>query len=438
MAEIIFCTSCGTPFDLSKSACTCGNVMAFSEKNELANKLSKIEKYQLINSHHGSEVQEIILNELPSYNLSKTYFIGSSAKQDYENKVYYIKNCLIPNVTVWKNAVQEADAILANDKVELYGRLLGITDFAIREFFGKFALKGNEAEIFEEYRDFSKYELSKVMNDYNITLDDIQTTNFETIGIDVFNAISDTLHNGSFLELADKEELTKDDFNKVKGEVAVAVAGQLISGITSMISQNSQAISNVREADSNLNKKLSHISKLSQSLMIEEQEINKYKMLFDKSDLIIDTCYNKILKPIVDELKKDPVYIKYKIAREPYDLQESRIEIENQALKVNLEVSFWRSLLSNARGNFNYHLNKRLKVINSLERYNSINKKLKEKRHKSLKAKFNYEVDKTELFRQYELENRRVLRETEIIKKNKDTVVQFFNVLKIIKGNIIR
>lgn len=437
MTKVIFCSTCGTAFDLNKSSCSCGNIMTMTEKNMLADKFSKIERYQLINSGYGSQVQEL-KNELPLYDLSKTYYRGSSAKRDYEIKVSFIKDSLIPQITEWKNIVQDADAILAKDKVELYGRLLGITDFAIREFFGKFALKGNGAEILEEYRDFSKYELTMVMNDYNLTLDDIQTTNFETIGIDVFNTISDTLHNGSFLELDDKGEFTNDDLNKVKGELAVAVAGQIISGITNIISQNSAAIKNVRIADNNLNEKLSHISKLSHSLSIEEQEINKQKQLFDKSDLIIDSCYNKILKPIVDELKNDPIYIKYKIAREPYDLQENKIEIENQALKINSEVSFWRCLLTGAYKNFNHHLNNRLKVINSLEQYNSINKKLNEKRHKSLSAKHNYEIDKTELFRQYELENRRVLRETEIIKKNKDTVVQFFNVLKTVKENIIR
>ena len=437
MTNVIFCTTCGTPFGVNNSTCACGNIMTFSEKNELANKVSKIEQHQLIKNSPGAHVQ-IIQDELPLHALSKNYIRGSSAIRDYETKVSHIKENLIPQITEWKNIVQDADALLANDKVELYGRLLGITDFVIREFFGRFALVGNGAEIFEEYRDFSKYELTKVMSDYNITLEDIQTTNFETIGINVFNSISDTLHNGSFLELADKKEFTDDDFKRVKGELGIAIAGQIISGITDMISQNSEAISNVRTADSNLNEKLSHISKLSQSLRIEEQEIIKQKQLFDKSDLIIDTCYNKILKPIVDELKKDPVYIKYKIAREPYDLQENKIEIENQSLRINSEVSFWRCLLQGGRSNFNHYLNKRLKVINSLEEYDSINKKLKEKRHKSLSGKTKYEVDKTELFRQYELENRRALRQTEIILKNKDTVVQFFNVLKTVKENIIR
>ena len=435
--DIIFCSSCGAALNINKNKCSCGAIMTTTEKKVLADKISKIENNKLINTTYGNQVKEIC-DDLPKYDLDKRYFRASSAKRDYEYKVSYIENELIPQVTEWKNVVQEADSILARDKVELYGKLLNITDFAIREFFGKFAVPGTPAEVFEEFRDFSKYELYNVMNDYNITLEEIQTVNFETIGVDVFNAISDTLHNGSFLELADKDKITNDDLNRVKGELGVAVAGQIINGISNVISQNSEAISNVRQADSNLNDKLSHISNLIHSLGIEEQEINKQKMFFDKSDLIIDTCYNNILKPIVDALKNDPVYIEYKNARTPYDLQENKIELENQALQIKTKVSFWRCLLSGAKRNFNHYLNLRLKKLNSLDDYNSINNKLKEKRHKSLKAKLKYEVDKTELFREFELINRRVLRETAIISANKDTVIQFFNVLKIVKGNIIR
>ncbi|TXD81867.1 hypothetical protein ESY86_16720 [Subsaximicrobium wynnwilliamsii] len=437
MTEVIFCNSCGNGITINTSRCSCGNIMTFNEMKDLSEKFSKIEKYQLIKDSPASQVQ-LTQDELPLHSLSKKYFLGSSAKSDYEKKVSHIQKNLIPQITEWKEIVQNADEILAKDKVELYGKLLGITDFAIREFFGPFALKASNAEMFEEYRDFSKYELSKVMNDYSISLDDIQTTNFETIGIDVFNSINDTLHNGSFLELAEKDEFTDDDFRKVKGELGVAIAGELIKGIGNLIGENIDAIGNVREADSKLNEKLSHISKVIQSLSIEEQEINKRKTLFDKSDLIVETCYNKILKPIVDELKRDPIYLEYKLAREPYDLQQNKIEIENQALKIHSNISFWKALLNNSKKNFNHHLNKRLTIIDSLKEYDLLNKKLKDKRHKSLKAKNIYEEDKTELFREYELENRRILREVDVVKNNKKTVTEFFNVLKIVKENVIK
>ena len=290
--------------------------------------------------------------------------------------------------------------------------------------------------IFAELRDFSKYELSKVMHDYNIELDDIQTVNFETIGIDVFNSIGNTLHNGSFLKLSNKDSITDADIRGVKAEIGVAIAGELINGISNMISQNSDAIRNVREADSNLNEKLEHISNVSSSLRIEEQEINKHKQLFDKSDLLIDTCYNNIMKPIVFEFQNDPTFLEYKNLRKPFDLQQDKIEIENQALMVDINISFWGCLLKNSKRNFNSYLNKRLKFLNSHEEYYQINDVLKEKNHKSLDLKLQYEIDTLEAFKQFETVNRRILRKLPIVTNNNETVQKFLSVLKTVRTNI--
>ncbi|WP_405296661.1 hypothetical protein [Algibacter sp. Ld11] len=435
MLNLIFCSNCGSPSKLSDETCKCGNKMSLSEKNGISDKFSKIESFKLITKSPKNAVSNA-LKKIPEYTLDKKYYKGSSAKRDYKTKVEFIKDNLIPQITEWKNIVQEADTILAKDKVELYGRILGITEFIINDYFGQFRVKNNDFQIFEEYRDFSKYELSKVMHDYNIELDDIQTTNFETIGIDVFNSISDTLHNGSFLELADKDKITDSDLKKVKTEVGAAIAGEVIKGITNMVSQNSDAIRNVRMADSNLNEKLSHISNVYSSLRIEEQEINKNKQLFDKSDAIIDTCYINILKPVVEELKKDQTYILYENERIPFLQKQNKIEIENQALNVNVQISFWSCLLSTAKSNFNKYLKERLQQIDSFEDYNLLNDKLKEKKHSSLKAKKLYETNSLEAFIEFEKEHRNKLKKIPAYVNNYKTVVKFNEVLKQVKTNI--
>lgn len=435
MSENIFCTNCGNTLKVNSEVCSCGNVMSLEVRNEIANKVSKIENFKLITNSPENKIKKI-QDELPDYYLSKKYYRGSSAKKDFTKKVNYIKNKLIPEITEWKDKVEEADRILANDKVELYGRILGITEFVINDVFGRFNNKNKHLGIFAELRDFSKYELSKVMHDYNIELDDIQTVNFETIGIDVFNSIGNTLHNGSFLKLSNKDSITDADIRGVKAEIGVAIAGELINGISNMISQNSDAIRNVREADSNLNEKLEHISNVSSSLRIEEQEINKHKQLFDKSDLLIDTCYNNIMKPIVFEFQNDPTFLEYKNLRKPFDLQQDKIEIENQALMVDINISFWGCLLKNSKRNFNSYLNKRLKFLNSHEEYYQINDVLKEKNHKSLDLKLQYEIDTLEAFKQFETVNRRILRKLPIVTNNNETVQKFLSVLKTVRTNI--
>lgn len=435
MSKTIFCSKCGSPLKLSDTVCKCGNLMSLSDKNKITSTLSKIESFKLISKSPKNEVNTS-LGKMPEYNLAKTYYRGSSAKRDYEAKVGFIKDNLIPQITEWKDIVQDADAILAKEKVELYGRILGITDFIINDFYGPFRVNNTDLQIFEEYRDFSKYELSKLLHDYNIELDDIQTSDFGTIGIDVFNSIGNTLHNGSFLKLADKDEITDTDLKTVKAEIAVAIAGEIIKGITNMVSQNSDAIRNVRTADSNLNEKLSHISNVYSSLRIEEQEINKHKQLFDKSDAIIETCYNNILKPIVEELKKDPIYIVYEKARIPYNLQQNKIEIENKALNIEVQISFWHCLISNAKSNFNTYLKKRLQNLESFEDYNNLNDKLKEKKHKSLKEKKQYDINCFNAFKNFEKEHRRELKKIPAFVNNHKTVVKFNEVLKQVKTNI--
>src|SRR5690606_14101309 len=105
------------------------------------------------------------------------------------------------------------------------------------------------------------------------------------------------------------------------------------------------AIKNVRLADKELNEKLKGISNVINSLSIDEKEIEKQKRLYDKSDIILDTCYSKILKPIVDQLNNDLVYLEYKTARKPYDDEQEVIKLNNEALDTRIKVSFWSCLL---------------------------------------------------------------------------------------------
>ena len=120
MSENIFCTNCGNTLKVNSEVCSCGNVMSLEVRNEIANKVSKIENFKLITNSPENKIKKI-QDELPDYYLSKKYYRGSSAKKDFTKKVNYIKNKLIPEITEWKDKVEEADRILANDKVEFLG-----------------------------------------------------------------------------------------------------------------------------------------------------------------------------------------------------------------------------------------------------------------------------------------------------------------------------
>ena len=271
------------------------------------------------------------------------------------------------------------------------------------------------------------------MTEANLSFSDIKTVNFGSIGNDIMNSVGYTLSEGSFKELSKKSEWSKSDIKTVKTEVGLAVAGQLIAGVSNMISQNSQAIKAVREADKELNKKLEQISNIINSLSIEENEIEKQKRLYDKSDIILDTCYNKVLKPIFNELNSDPVYLDYKAIRKPFDNQQELIKIDNELLNTKIKVSFWSCLLKNKNQNYLSSWQKRIKQLGKLERYKERISFLNIKVHKSLEDFKNFEIQKTLEFQEYEKVNRRTLKTIPAISKNSNDVIKFAGVLRQVK-----
>lgn len=280
------------------------------------------------------------------------------------------------------------------------------------------------------------YRLSETISNSNLNFSDIKTVNFGSIGNDIMKSVGKTLTEGSFKELSKKSEWSKSDIKTVKTEVGIAVAGQLIAGISNMIGQNSEAIKAVREADKELNIRLKKISNVINSLSIEENEIEKQKRLYDKSDVILDTCYVKVLKPIVDELNADPVYLEYKNARKPFDNEQETIKIDNELLNTKIKVSFWSCLLKGKNQNYLSNWKKRIIQIGKLDRYNELINSLNIKPHKSLNDFKNFELKKTAEFEEFEKINRKTLKTIPAISKNAKDVIKFAGVLKQVKTNI--
>lgn len=406
------------------------------EKKEITHKLTNINNNILIDDNLKKQTEESTEALFLFYMLSGTYFRNSSAKRDYQKKVDYLKSNLIPKVNEWRESIENAQKIVAKDKVEVYGRIITITDFILKEFFGPFTVKENGLQIFEEYKDFGRYKLSETILEADLSFSDIKTVNFGSIGNDIMNSVGNTLSEGSFKELSEKKEWSQSDIKTVKTEVGVAIAGQLISGIGNMIGQNNQAIEAVREADKELNKKLDQITKVINSLSIEENEIEKQKKLFDKSDIILDTCYEKILKPIVTDLNKDVTYLDYKKARKPFDDEQEIIKIDNELLDKKIKLSFWGCLFRNKSQNYLFGWKNRINQTEKLDRYNELTRSLKTSVHNSLKDFKEYEIKKTLEFKEFEKTNRKILKTIPAISMNAKDVIKFAGVLKQIKNNI--
>ncbi|NKI25396.1 hypothetical protein HCG49_02340 [Arenibacter sp. 6A1] len=435
MANTIFCTNCGAQLTYTISSCTCGYSMSTSEKNEIYGKLQTVDNFQFIDSSQGKLIAERF-NQLEEYKLDRTYFRGSSAKKAYERKSHFIQKSLIPNVNSYAKTISEAEKILAIDKVEVYGKIVNITDFVLKEFFGPLAVKDNNLQCFIEFSDFGKYELSETIVQSNLDFSDIKTTNFGSIGNNIMSSVGRTLENGSFKELSKKDHWSESDIKTVKAEVGIAIAAEAINGALKMMEENSQVINDVRVADEKLNDKLSQISNVFNSLTIEEKELAKQKRLFDTAGVTLDSCFEKNLKPIMEELKKDAVYIKYSKERKQYDLKQEKIKIDNEVNSTSVDVSFWSCVLFSARYNYKRLFKKRLKKVEKLEEYVSINSTLKEGFYSTLLELQSYHKLETEKFIEFEKINRRELKRLPVIANNQNVVRGFVPVLKTVRTNL--
>ncbi|MBE7628498.1 zinc ribbon domain-containing protein [Tenacibaculum piscium] len=434
----IFCSNCGSSLQPHQSSCgECGNSMNSSEIQQIENKLQKINQVVLVDNSLKTQLNQSFKG-LDNYKLSSTYLMSSSAKDDLEEKVDYLKGCVLPDFEAFRKDIKQASTQLGQDKVQVYARIMGITEFVLREFFGPLAIKENNLQIFEEFRDFSEYELKETMIDYHLDVSDIQQIDFGTVGNNIGNVIISSLENGHFSTISDKNEFTKGDLKKVGNEMAVGVGIELLSAGVKALQQNSQMIKKVREADYDLSAKIDGIKDRIQSLEIDKQEIIKEKRLYDKCDVILDTCFEKVLKPVVNQLKENAVFTTYQENRKPYDLANKIIKIDKEAQEKPITVSFWKTLLSSKSAYFIAYAKSRRELLGKekAQEYETIKNQLKQGYHKSLENQLKYEQNSTENFKEFEKINRRTLKALPVIVNNKEDVFKFAGVLKKIKTQL--
>lgn len=435
MIDTINCTNCGSEIKSNIAKCNCGYSMSVAERNDIINLIRNAESIILIDENIGIKARSVY-KELEGFELDKKYYRSKSAKNDFSKKNKFIRNKLIPEINNWHKKVTQAEQQIANEKLEVYGRMYQITDFIINEFFGRFKIKEDNLEFFLEIRDYSKYEIAETMITSNLDFSDIETTDLGAIGMNMLSSGFNALENGSFTELAKKSEWSKSDRNRVAAEVGIAMGAEIINGIGNLLIQNSEKIKNIREANLKLNKEMSRIGGVMSGLSIEERELKKLKRLYDRCDLVIDITYKYKLLPIVIEYINNPLYLDYKTKRKPYDLGQEKIQINETVLNEPISLSFWGSLLTGKKSNFAKAWNKRLKSTDLESKYNQINLELKESSHKTLNELFDYESIKTERFREFEKSHRKLIRREDIWKDNYEKVQDYAAIFKNIKKHI--
>lgn len=435
MIDTINCTNCGSEIKNNISKCDCGYSMTNQEKNEITTLIRKANSVKLIDENIGLEVKEIY-RDLDLYELDKTYFRSKSAKKDFSKKNEFISKVLLPEISFYRESLMEAQQQIAKEKLEVYGRVYQITDFIINEYFGRFTIKENNLEFFQEIRDYSKYEIAETLGVTNLDFSDIETLDFGKIGSNILSSGFSALENGSLKELAKKSDWTKADKNRVAAEVGVAMGMEVINGVANLINQNSDAIKHVREANLNLNNEMRKVGGVISGLSIEEKELKKLKRLYDRCDLVIDITYKYKLLPIVTNFVKDPLYIEYKRIRKPHDLEQERIQLDETILKENINLSFWSSLFRSKKSNFSNSWKMRIKSANLDSKYTAVKLELKESSHKTFNELLNYKDIKTEEFRKFEKLHRKDIRRQNVFKNHMNEVMEYAAIFKNIQKHI--
>lgn len=435
MKDTINCTNCGSEIAENVSKCYCGYSMSTTERNEIATLIRNANSVKLIDKNIGNEVKEFY-RDLDIYELDTTYFRSKSAKRDFAKKNEFIRNVLLPEINFYRESIMEAEQQVAKEKLEVYGKVYQITDFIINEFFGRFRIKENNLEFFQEIRDYSKYEIAETLCTSDLDFSNIETTNLGTIGSNIISSGFSALENGSLKELSKKSEWTKSDANRVAAEVGVAVGVEVLNAVANLINQNSEAIKHVREANLKLNNEMRKVGSVISGLSIEEKELKKLKRLYDRCELVMEITYKYKLFPIVSNFSQNPVYIEYKNKRRPHDLGQERIQLDETVLKEQINLSFWGSLFKGKKSNFMNSWNYRIKSTKLESKYERVSSGLKEMPHKTLNELFNYKSIKTEEFRDFEKIHRKDIMKQNVFRDHINQVKDYATIFKNIQTHI--
>lgn len=437
MATNINCTNCGREIATTSPKCICGYKITEAQLKLSTKRHEEIENTEWIDPIF-SEIAITYINSLPTYNLDcGYYFLASSIKYDFERKVNFIIDKLNPSIQEWSNELNNSKVELGKLKTSLYQEIHHTTATIITEFLGPLHVSNKEIKIFNDFNLLSLNTVFKTCDEYNIDISTIQTTTFSSIGENVLKS-SLSIASNSFNQIAlNSSEFTKNDFNKLKNDLKINAAAQILTGLTNMLTQNIAAIKEVRKIDRELNSKVEKVLDFSNNLSIEQNEFIKKMKSHSKAKFVFEQCLKKIILPVIKEMNKNPLYIEYKSNREPFDHHLNRIQFEENILKTKVSVSFWKAIFYNQSKLFQYSFNKRLKISNKSSDYQISIQKSNHKPHELFEDLINYRTTINTEFKLFEKKYRNDLKNESYYIKNISKVLGFAYTLKTIKEQFL-
>jgi hypothetical protein len=435
MMKNIFCPNCASALKVSETVCKCGYEVSSETKKELSTKLNNIhginftDNTLLSNIHAGFE-------KINDFNLEKTYYRSSTAISDFESKTNILNVDIIKPINEFKKDVIEKGEKAAYTKVEVCNKILDITNFVLKDFFGPLTVKDNGVKEFISFKQFSETAMTKTISTYKLNPSKLKVSSIGEIGNRIGGSVVNTFESKSFQAIMKKDSLTKHDYKQMKTEVGVAIAAEAISAITDALTENSEAIKQVRKADNKLIKNIEKLSTTTNSLKIDEKEIFKKQKFYDIANLTLDTCFNTILKPIMKDVYKDTTFIQYIKEREFFHIQKEFVDFNKELSNISVKIPFWDILFKNKNKIFRKAWVQKIDQSSFRDRYLSLQKYLEPDMFNSIDNVNTYEHNYIMSFKEFEKTKRRELNQLNPIKNNKPEVVKFLAVLKQVKLNL--
>lgn len=439
MRDNNFCPSCGKDVNINGEEifCDCGAVNNSNKLRSSQRGLIQFDEEEFLPEAYRGEVEYLLDEGLKAFKLDGLYFRASSAKKDLNAKVDFISNSMIPSLNEWKELLEFCEDQIIEHKSKIALKIFDITNLILKEYYGPYKINPIIQE-FQSLRDFSMYNvrLDLEKSDLNFEIEN-QLALSNVIGGSLESGV-DTFFSSHVFEKAEKSnlELTEGDLKLAGIGAGISVLGNMVTGISDVLGQNSDIIEKVRQADLDLNSEIDKISKTTQSLAIHENEIIKRKRGLITEEVILDYCNNISLNPVFEKCFEEPKYIEYKNGRHDLDVGVLKTKFEEDILSEKVKVSFWRVLMCSKRSLFKKAWKERLKNNENYHHYRRYNEILSTNEPTILEDIFAFKRNNDQKFREYEKKHRINFENSPSFISAKSKVNAFTLVLKRIKKNL--
>lgn len=368
------------------------------------------------------------ISMLSDAKLDSTYVRASSAVRDFEQKKSATQN-LLNSYKIWVMDIKEAEKEVFKERGKCAVKVYQLSNLIINNFFGRY----KSSAVIDEYRRISDVKVFLPNVDINTLTENIDISEIP----DAFDVIDDALDNvdwgtvensvGTLLDSKDKHSR-----GNAKGDLAIegVMLGVdlLVSGLEA-VGKNMGAISQVREADSDLENKINEIIVEGTNLKEKQIAINKQNRALDYTNKLLNYCSDELISSM-QYYNNELVVRDYHKTRRKLDFQDKRLEIEAKIINQEAFIPFWKSLKGILSGNlFKVVWDAKVKASEYKDNYKNILVELDEKYPNSVEDIIQYQEEYHRKSKPIEEDFIKQVKQTNSYSELKDRMKNFVSVL---------